>query len=60
MIKKDKPPAGNQKKQPRNQSKVRKSGISFEPETWKQLENYAGSEFKGNKSRSCTQSFGEN
>jgi len=53
MVKKDKTPAGNQNKTPQNQSKVHKSGISFELERWKQLENHAGSEFKGNKSKAC-------
>jgi len=54
MKKKTKTPEGNQHKKPENQNRVRKTGISFDPETWKQLENYAGSEFKGNKSKALT------
>ena len=53
MKKKDKTPTGKQNKKSQSQSKVHKSGISFDPETMKQLENYAGSEFKGNKSKAC-------
>ncbi|MCK4477379.1 hypothetical protein KAU88_02485 [Candidatus Bathyarchaeota archaeon] len=53
MKKKDKTPAEKQNKKPQSQSKVHKSGISFDSEVWKQLENYAGSEFKGNKSKAC-------
>jgi len=45
MEKKIKTPEGNPNKKPQSQNKVHKSGISFDPETWKQLENYAGSEF---------------
>ena len=53
MKKKDKTSAGNQNKKSQSQSNVHKSGISFDSEVWKQLENYAGSEFKGNKSKAC-------
>ena len=53
MVKKDKTPDKIQNKKPQIQTKVHKSGISFKLETWKQLENYAGSEFKGNKSKAC-------
>jgi len=57
LKKKDKTPTGNQNKKSQSQSNVHKSGISFELETWKQLENYAGSEFKGNKSKACIPSI---
>ena len=33
MKKKDKTPTGNQNKKPENQNRVRKTGISFDPET---------------------------
>jgi len=58
LKKKDKTPAEKQNKKPQNQTKVHKTGISFDPETWKQLENYAGSEFKGNKSKACMAPLG--
>jgi len=43
MKKKTKTPEGNQNKKPENRNRVRKTGISFQPETWKLLDNYTGS-----------------
>ena len=39
MKKKDKTPTEKQNKKSQSQSKVHKAGTSFDPETWKQLEN---------------------
>ena len=42
MKKKDKTPAENQNKNPQNQTKVHKARISFDSETWTQLETMLG------------------
>jgi len=41
MKKKTKTTKGNQKKNPQNQTEVHKTGINFELEAWKLLENFA-------------------
>lgn len=47
MKKRDKTPTGNQNINPQSQTQRHKAGISFNPETWKQLKTYAWAEFKG-------------